>query len=176
MSHLPMPRRVTSRSLLVIIIRLIVHSLIVASARRRRHAFATRSTLDHAIEAYHAGQFPSIRACAKAYSLQESTLRRRVQNRTTSRTEAAADKRSLFPWQEELLTTWILNSEQCGHGVTYSQLRDFVSLLNKNTGGCIIFWFSRVERPFVSWGRLWSIGTPTAQSNFLAFCSSLLHG
>ena len=92
-------------------------------------------TLAHACDALRTGQYPSFRAAAKAYSLTELTLRRRYQNLTSTRTDAATSKRSITPWQEELLVTWIINMEQSGHPVSQSQLREFVSLLNVSSGG-----------------------------------------
>ena len=81
------------------------------------------------------GRFTSRRACARAYGISEITLRRREQNPSSTRTNAAIPKRSVTPWQEELLSAWILNSEQCGHAVTFTQLREFVTLLNRSSGG-----------------------------------------
>ena len=92
-------------------------------------------TLAHACDALRTGRYPSFRATAKVYSLTESTLRRQYQNLTSTRTDAATSKRSITPWQEELLVTWIINMEQSGHPVSYSQLREFVSLLNVSSGG-----------------------------------------
>ena len=81
------------------------------------------------------GRYPSIRAAAKAYSVPKSTLRNRYHNKSTTRTNAAIPKRSITPWQEELLAAWIINSEQCGHPITFTQLREFVTLLNRQIDG-----------------------------------------
>ena len=54
-------------------------------------------TLAHACDALRTGRYPSFRATAKAYSLTESTLRRRYQNLTSTRTDAATSKRSITP-------------------------------------------------------------------------------
>ena len=49
------------------------------------------------------------------------------------------------------MVAWILNMEECGHPVSHSQLREFVTLLNVSTGGqeCGHNWTQRflIRRP-----------------------------
>ena len=106
------------------------------------------SSLLQAVADLTEGRYPSIRAAATAYGVPESTLRNRYHNKNSTRTDAAIPKRSVTPWQEELLAGWIINSEQCGHPVTFAQLREFVTLLNRQVGGkdCGQNWVGRFLR------------------------------
>ena len=91
------------------------------------------------------GVFPSIRATAKAYNLTESTLRRRKNGQTVTRSQARAEQQILSLYQEDMTKSWILYCEQCGFAISHAQLREFVVLLSSSAGGP-----TRVGRQWVS--------------------------
>jgi hypothetical protein len=55
-----------------------------------------------AVQAYNNGQFPSKRACAKAYDIPESTLRRRVKG-INARRDSIPINQKLNPIEESTL-------------------------------------------------------------------------
>ena len=82
-----------------------------------------------------AGIYSSLRAAARAYHIPESTLRHRRNHPESSHIRAGEDRRLLTSIQEDLLTTFILNCEGVGHPVTFTQLRELVTLISIESGG-----------------------------------------
>jgi helix-turn-helix, Psq domain len=91
-------------------------------------------SIDLAVAALQNLEYKSIRACAKAYGVPESTLRNRYHRTSTSRQQARQEQQRLSPRHEGLLINWILVSEECGHPVNYPQIREFVTLLSTSSG------------------------------------------
>jgi hypothetical protein len=94
----------------------------------------TSSRYEAAI-AYHSTHAQlSIRALARRWDLPESTLRDRLKGKL-SRREARAAQQLIPPSQEALLANWIYEQEACGQARSPAQIRAFVSILSKNSGG-----------------------------------------
>ena len=95
----------------------------------------TDQSLHLAAADYHRHQFPSVRAAAAAYNVNEATLRRRLKGQSTSRQVARQKQQLLSPTQEALISTWVLDCEQGGYSISHAQLREFALLLLSSTGG-----------------------------------------
>jgi hypothetical protein len=80
------------------------------------------------VQAYNNGQFPSKRACAKAYDIPESTLRRRVKG-VNARRDSIPINRKLNPTEESTLLEWILSMDQRGLPVRSDSIRQMANLL-----------------------------------------------
>jgi DDE superfamily endonuclease/Tc5 transposase DNA-binding domain/helix-turn-helix, Psq domain len=90
--------------------------------------------LTSAIQSLSTGEFSSIRAAAKAYGVNRNTLTRRMQGGLTQR-EAQAPNLLLSTEQEDLLVRWILDLERAGHPPNHTQIREFVVLICRASGG-----------------------------------------
>lgn len=75
------------------------------------------TTVDEAISAYQAKQYPSIRATADAFSIPEATLRHRMAGRT-SRSHAHRYRQNLSPAEEKTLVRWISQLTITGYPAT----------------------------------------------------------
>ncbi|RFU33252.1 hypothetical protein B7463_g3062, partial [Scytalidium lignicola] len=84
-------------------------------------------TLQLAIQAYQNHEYPSVRACAKAYGLNESSLRTRLRNGENKSTSHAYQQ-LLIPAQEQMLVQWILDLDSQGHTPSYSKVREMLKL------------------------------------------------
>ena len=89
-------------------------------------------SVEQALEALRTGEYTSIRATALAYGITESTLRRwsdyNASNRASTSTTTYTSARGVNCCLD---TT----GEDCKHPVTFPQLREFVGLVSKNSGG-----------------------------------------
>ena len=82
--------------------------------KRRSERVQNESQLELAINAYKNGQFKRVLAAAKAYNVEESTLRRRLRGGGTRQT-SQQNNRILLNTEEITLTAWILDLADRGH-------------------------------------------------------------
>ena len=87
------------------------------------------ATIQHALTEYHDGVFDSYRAAGRAYGVHHSTLARRDQCLTTTRSNAHENQFLLSKDLEDRLSDWILFCEICRFPVAHRQIREFVSLI-----------------------------------------------
>ena len=80
-------------------------------------------TLSLAITSYREGQYSSIRACARAFSIPVSTLAYRLSGRT-SRSTAHVTQQILSTAKEESLIKWISRLSKAGCPITLPLTRD----------------------------------------------------
>ena len=87
-----------------------------------------------AISAFKCGQFQSIRAAAKAYSVSQTTMRRRI-NGTPSRDEYRPNNTKLSKYEEQGLVQMILELDTQGLSPTPMHIRDMANSICKSRGG-----------------------------------------
>jgi hypothetical protein len=81
-----------------------------------------------AVQAYKSGQFSSTKACANAYDISDSTLRRRVKG-TDARCDSVPVNRKLTQTEETTLVEWILSMDQRGLAPTSDTVRQMANIL-----------------------------------------------
>jgi Tc5 transposase DNA-binding domain len=81
-----------------------------------------------AINAFNQGQFPSLRAAAKAYDVSPTTTQRRAHGRP-SRRESQPNSRKLSSTEELTLENWIISLDTRGFPPRVSAVRDIANLL-----------------------------------------------
>jgi hypothetical protein len=81
-----------------------------------------------AVQAYQGGQFSSTKACADAYDISDTTLRRRVKG-TNARSDSIPINRKLTTTEESTLIEWILSIDQRGLLVRSDSIRQIANLL-----------------------------------------------
>jgi hypothetical protein len=81
-----------------------------------------------AINAFQLGQFSSVRKAAVAYSIDFSTLARRLKGRV-ARVDKRANGHKLTTTEEEVLEQWILCMDTRGYSLTITGVRDAARLL-----------------------------------------------
>lgn len=87
---------------------------------------SNQDTIIQAVQAYHAGQFKSIRAAAKAFSIPKTTLTERLAG-IPSRADIPAHNRALTLIEEEVLLQKILNLDARGYSPTQDVIRAWAS-------------------------------------------------
>jgi hypothetical protein len=92
--------------------------------------------LADAVRSLSTNQFTSIRAAAKYYAVDRTTLTRRLRG-GLSHVEAAQPSLLLSTEQERLLVRWILDLERAGHPPNYTQIREFTELICQASGTSI---------------------------------------
>lgn len=90
--------------------------------------------IEAAVAAIHSSRYCSVRAAAKADNIPRLTLHRRLNGTHLPRATVATAQQLLTPFQEDLVTQWILYCEQGGHPVSHAQLREFALLLARQSG------------------------------------------
>lgn len=90
--------------------------------------------LNGAIESLRTREHTSIRAAAKAYRVKRDTLTRRLCG-GLSYTQARQQHLLLSIGQERLFIDWILSLEKLGHSPSRTQIREFVMLTCRASGG-----------------------------------------
>ena len=90
-------------------------------------------TIQLALTAYSNNEFPSVRACARAFKIPESTLRCRL-NGTQESGFAQRTQLLLTREQEQILTQWILGLDAQGHAPAPAQVRDMVQIIRISSG------------------------------------------
>jgi hypothetical protein len=78
--------------------------------------------LDLAMQAYHQGQFKSVKAVASAYDVPRTTLRDRLAG-IKPKLGSIAKNRLLIPTEEDTLVQWILSMDQRGMPPTVTTIR-----------------------------------------------------
>ena len=91
--------------------------------------------IEAAVTNYRTGQFPSIRATAVAHGIPYPTLRRRLQDITTSRRKARQTQQLLTQKQEEKLAEWIQALERVGNAPNHAQVKEMAGLITAASGG-----------------------------------------
>jgi hypothetical protein len=81
-----------------------------------------------AINAFNQGQFPSLRAAAKAYDVPPATAQRRADGRP-SRRECQPNSRKLSSTEESALENWIISLDTRRFPPRISAVRDMADLL-----------------------------------------------
>ena len=81
-----------------------------------------------AVQAYKDGQFSSTKACADAYDISESTLRRRVKG-INARRDSVPINRKLTTTEESTLIEWILSMDQRGLAPRSDTVQQMANLL-----------------------------------------------
>ena len=85
-------------------------------------------TLQLAIQSYQNREYTSVRACAKAYGLNESSLRTRLKNGENKSTSHAYQQ-LLTPAQEQMLVQWILDLDSQGHAPSHAKVREMAQII-----------------------------------------------
>lgn len=85
-------------------------------------------TIQLAVQLYQNHEYPSIRACAKVFGLNESSFRTRLKNGTNLST-SYVDQQILTLTQEQMLVQWILDLDSQGHAPSYTTVRDIAQII-----------------------------------------------
>jgi hypothetical protein len=90
-------------------------------------------SINLAMEALLSGRVKSIKAAATMYAVDRRTLGRRLDDRSRSRAQVAAEQQLLSATQERLLVQWILYEEARGLPPTRAGLHNMVTFLVRFT-------------------------------------------
>ena len=97
-------------------------------------ARSSNPAVDAAVAAYRRGEFTSIRAAARAYTVAESSVRDRYHGKPT-RQQGHSHRQLLSPVQERMLVRWSLDLKATKEAPTCAQLRSMASVISQINGG-----------------------------------------